>query len=601
MITIIKKLAKYLKPYWKTAVLAPVMMALEVFMQLVQPKYMASIVDFGIANGDVPFIIRTGLIMIVLTIIGVGGGIGATYFSSKASQGFGADLRLDLFKKVQSLSFDELDKFRTASLVTRLTNDVVQIQQVVLFALRMLVRAPLLCIGGIVMALSLNYRLSLILLVTMPLLFLTVTLIVRRGFPLFAKVQERLDKVNTVMQENLSGVRVVKAFVRSDYENKRFASVNEMLARITIKAARIMGLNMPAMMLIMNGTIIAILWFGGINVNRGNMLVGEVMAYITYITQILFSLMMLAFIFNMISRAKASADRIVEVLNVESEIEEKIPGEEGQNEDYRGKAEASLAVIKTGPVIKGRVDFENVSFRYKWAKGDAILKNISFTAMPGETVAIVGPTGSGKSTLVNLIPRFYEVTEGRILLDGIDIREMDIVELRKNIGIVLQDTILFTGTIADNIRWGSEDATDEEIMEVAKIAQAHNFIMEFPDGYNTVLGQRGVNVSGGQKQRISIARTLLKKPAVLIFDDSTSAVDMETELRIRHAMKNVVKNATCFIIAQRISTVMNADKILVLADGRIADMGTHEELLPRCRIYQDIYHSQLGGRMVFHG
>ncbi|NSW89178.1 MAG: ABC transporter ATP-binding protein [Firmicutes bacterium] len=588
-----KKLVKYLKPYWKMAVLAPLLMMVEVLMELMQPKLMASIVDNGITNGDIPFILKTGLLMIAISIIGVGGGIGATYFSSKASQNFGADLRLDLFKKVQSFSFDALDKFRTASLVTRLTNDVVQVQNAVLFMLRMLVRAPLLCIGGIIMALTINIRLSIIILVTMPLLILSITFVMKKGFLLFTKVQERLDKVNTVVQENLAGVRVVKAFVRSEYENRRFATANQSLTDITIKAARIVGAIMPLNMLIMNGSVIAIIWFGGIKVNTGEMLVGEIMAYITYMTQILFSLMMVAFIFTMITRAKASADRIIEVLNTEGEATEPTGAELN-----KAVSKPLIKEMKESVNFKGRVEFKNVSFKYKGATGDPVLKNITFTAMPGETIAIIGPTGSGKSTLVNLIPRFYEVTEGSILIDGIDIRDIDLEELRKNIGVVLQESILFTGTIMDNIRWGCEEASEEEVIEAAKAAQAHNFIMEFPDKYNTVLGQRGVNVSGGQKQRISIARALLKKPAILIMDDSTSAIDMETEARIQSALKNLMKNSTCFVIAQRISTVMEADRIIVLEDGKIVDMGTHEELLQTCRVYQDIYNSQLGGRMV---
>jgi len=607
------------------AVLAPLSMMIEVFMDLLQPRFMESIVDKGIANGDIPYIIKTGLLMILIAMVGVAGGMGATYFSSIASQNFGADLRLDIFKKVQSFSFDSIDKFRTASLVTRLTNDVMQIQMAVLFMLRMLVRAPLLCIGGIVMAVAINVRLSAIILIALPLLLLTTVFVIRKGFPLFTKVQEKLDRVNTVMQENLAGVRVVKAFVRSEYEKGRFAKANDDLASIAIKASRIVGASMPLSMLIMNGAVIAIVWFGGIRVNTGDMLVGEVMAYITYVSQILFSFMMLTFMFTMISRAKASADRITEVLETEGEVPVEVFGKEafGQESDIQDmhevagstseytkpeseygtkaenedKAEKGIELEK-GLRLKGRVDFVNVSFKYKDATGDPVLKNITFTAMPGETVAIIGPTGSGKSTLVNLIPRFYEVSEGSILIDGIDIRDMELDELRKNIGIVLQESILFTGTIMDNIRWGREEASEEEVIDAAKAAQAHNFIMEFPDKYNTILGQRGVNVSGGQKQRLSIARALLKKPAILILDDSTSAVDLETEARIQDALRERIKDCTCFIIAQRISSVMHADKIIVLDDGKIVDIGSHEELMKRCRMYQDIYNSQVGGRMV---
>ena len=590
-----KTLAVYLKPYWKMALLAPLLMMIEVFTELMQPKLMASIVDYGITNGDIGYIVKTSLIMIGISLVGVTGGISSMIFSSKTSHNFGADLKIDLFRKVQSFTFDALDKFRTASLVTRLTNDVVQVQNVVLFMLRMLVRAPLLCIGGIVMAFTLNLRMSLILMIAIPILAISVGLVIRKGFPLFSEVQKRLDKVNTVIQENLSGVRVVKAFVRSDYENKRFASANEKLAEITIKAARIVGLNMPIMSLIMNASVIAVIWFGGININTGDMLVGEVMAYITYITQILFSLMMMTFIFNMISRAKASADRIIEVFDTESGVEETVI--KTVAESVKTESESKTADIVSGK-LKGYIEFEDVSFKYEEAIGDPILKHISFSAMEGETIAIIGPTGSGKSTLVNLIPRFYDVAEGRVLIDGMDIKDIDVEELRKNIGMVLQESILFTGTIRDNIGWGREDASEEEIIEAARAAQAHSFITDLPDGYDTILGQRGVNLSGGQKQRISIARALLKKPAILILDDSTSAVDMETEARIHAALRSLIKDSTCFVIAQRISSVMDADKIIVLDDGKIVNMGTHKELLKSCRIYQDIFDSQLGGRMV---
>jgi len=591
----LKTLAVYLKPYWKMALLAPLLMMIEVFTELMQPKLMASIVDYGITNGDIGYIVKTSLIMIGISLVGVTGGISSMIFSSKTSHNFGADLKIDLFRKVQSFTFDALDKFRTASLVTRLTNDVVQVQNVVLFMLRMLVRAPLLCIGGIVMAFTLNLRMSLILMIAIPILAISVGLVIRKGFPLFSEVQKRLDKVNTVIQENLSGVRVVKAFVRSDYENKRFASANEKLAEITIKAARIVGLNMPIMSLIMNASVIAVIWFGGININTGDMLVGEVMAYITYITQILFSLMMMTFIFNMISRAKASADRIIEVFDTESGVEETVI--KTVAESVKTESESKTADIVSGK-LKGYIEFEDVSFKYEEAIGDPILKHISFSAMEGETIAIIGPTGSGKSTLVNLIPRFYDVAEGRVLIDGMDIKDIDVEELRKNIGMVLQESILFTGTIRDNIGWGREDASEEEIIEAARAAQAHSFITDLPDGYDTILGQRGVNLSGGQKQRISIARALLKKPAILILDDSTSAVDMETEARIHAALRSLIKDSTCFVIAQRISSVMDADKIIVLDDGKIVNMGTHKELLKSCRIYQDIFDSQLGGRMV---
>ncbi|MFA6807879.1 MAG: ABC transporter ATP-binding protein [Eubacteriales bacterium] len=574
-----RKLAKYIKPYWKQAVLAPLLMILDVATNLLQPAFMAKIVDVGIANGDINYIIKTGIIMIGIAIMGILGGIGVIVFSSTVSQNISADIRMDLFKKIQSFSFDSLDKFKTSSLITRLTNDVLQIQNIVVGLMRIAIRAPLFCIGGIIMALTINPGLAAILIFTIPVIVIAITIIMKKGFPLFSIVQKKLDGVNGVMRENLTGIRVVKAFVRSDFENKRFETANKEFKAINVQASRLVGMTMPVMMLVMNLSIVAVIWFGGIKVNVGNMQVGEVMAFITYMTQILFSFLMMAFVVIMFSRAKASADRIVEVL--ETEI------------DIKDTKEASEEIIKNG-----RVDFENVSFRYTGAGGEPVLKKISFTALPGETVAILGSTGSGKTTLVNLIPRFYDVTEGRILIDNKDVRDIKLHSLRSSISMVLQETNLFSGTIEYNLRWGNETASEEEMIEVAKVAQAHDFITSFSDGYNTALGQKGVNLSGGQKQRIAIARALMKKPKLLILDDSTSAVDMGTEARLQVALKNMLKGTTTFIIAQRISSVLAADKIMVLEDGEIADMGTHEELIERCAVYQDIYRSQLGKEAV---
>ncbi|MGE5474371.1 MAG: ABC transporter ATP-binding protein [Ignavibacteriales bacterium] len=574
-----KKLAKYLKPYWKAVALAPFFMLLEVVTDLLQPTLMADIVDKGIKNGNISYIIYIGLIMIGTAFIGILGGFGSTFYSSRAALNSSADLRLDLFKKVQAFSFDSLDKFSTASLITRLTNDVVQLQNFVLVMLRIMVRAPLLCIGGIIMALMLNAQLALILLAAIPILALALGYVIKKGFSLFSTVQKKLDKVNSVVRETLTGVRVVKAFVRADYENNRFGNANTDLKNVTINASRVIGLTMPLMILIMNLSLIAVIWFGGIKVNNGTMQVGQVIAFVNYMIQILFSLMMMAFMLMMVSRAKASADRVAEIIDTEIDIKD--------------PSEAYCKEIK-----EGRVVFDNVSFRYAGAGGDPVLKNISFSVSQGETIAILGATGSGKSTLVNLIPRFYDVTSGRVLIEGIDIRNISLKTLRNSIGMVLQESILFTGTIMDNIRWGKEDASDEEVIEASKAAQAHEFITGFPEGYNSVLGQRGVNLSGGQKQRLAIARALLKKPAILILDDSTSAVDMGTEARIQSALKVIMKNSTCFVIAQRISTVIEADKILVLEEGEIVDIGTHQELLQRCEIYQDIYNSQMGEEEV---
>jgi ATP-binding cassette subfamily B protein len=567
------KILKYLKPYWKAAILAPILMFIEVISDLMQPTFLAAIVDKGIAAGDLQLIAETGLKMIGIAMIGFLGGFGCVIASSIASQNLGADLRLDLFQKVQSFSFANLDKFKTSSLVTRLTNDVMQIQNMVLMMLRIFVRAPLLCIGGIIMAVRINMRLAAILLVVIPVVAILLVVIINRGFPLFVAVQKRLDRVNAVVQENLSGIRVVKAYLRSEKEKERFREANKQLRDINLKAFRTVILTMPAMMLVINLSIVAVIWFGGIHVSNGSMHVGQVMAFITYMTQILFSLLMVSFVLMMFSRAKASADRINDVLETDVDIK-----------DAPGAVDS--------PVKEGRVEFKNVSFCYENSSAP-VLSNITFTAEPGETIAILGSTGSGKSTLVSLIPRLYDPTEGSIFIDGIDVREYKLDTLRSSIGVVLQDTILFTGSIKDNIKWGKEEASDEEIIEAAKAAQAHDFIMSFPEGYDTQLGQMGVNLSGGQKQRLAIARALIKKPAILILDDSTSAVDLGTEARIHKAIKEFMKNATCFVIAQRVSSVMDADKIIILDGGRIEAVGTHEELMEKSPTYQDIYRSQI--------
>ena len=575
------KLFSYLKPYWKAASLAPLLMLVEVVTDLLQPILMANIIDRGIATGDVDYIMRTGLLMIGIAIIGLIGGFGCTIASGIASQSFGADLRSALFKKIQSFSFANLDEFKTSSLITRLTNDVTQVQNIVLMSLRIMVRAPLLSVGGIIMTVIINPRLARILLIAIPILALVLFFVARRGFPLFAAVQARLDRVNDVMRENLTGIRVVKAFVRSDLEKERFGTANEALMEVTVKASRIMALTMPFIMLVMHLSLVAILWFGGIQVNNGQMQVGEVVAFINYMTQILFSLMMVAFIFIMFSRAKASADRIQEVLQTEV--------------DLKDLFQESIGFIEQGKVV-----FENVSFRYTGSKGEPILKDISFTAEPGQTIAILGGIGSGKTTLVSLIPRLYDVTDGKVQIDGQDVRNIPLEHLRSTVGFVLQESVLFTGSIRENLLWGKEEASDEEIERSAKMAQAHDFIMSFPEGYSTQLGQRGVNLSGGQKQRLAIARALLKEPSILILDDSTSAVDLGTESRIRAALKKMEKKSTVFLIAQRISSVIDADKILVLEDGRIVAEGIHQQLLETSSIYQDIYQSQMGEGATHH-
>jgi ATP-binding cassette, subfamily B, multidrug efflux pump len=569
------KLSRYLRPYWRDAMLAPLLMVVEVAADLMQPTFLARIVDTGIANGDVPLIVRTGLEMIGIVLIGALGGVGCTITASRASMCFAADLRRDAYRRVQELSVERQDSFSTSSLVTRLTNDIVQVQTMVLMMLRILVRAPLLCAGGIVLAVALNPRLSPVLVVGLPLLSLALLVVIRRGFPLFAKVQQRLDRVNAVMQENLSGVRVVKAFVRAARERERFGAANDGLRDATVTAQRALALTSPLMTLVMNLSVAAVIWFGGLQVRVGETGVGQLMAFVNYLMQIMSSLTMVAFMLLSVSRASASAKRLREVLEAPVDI-----------------SDAPQAAPR--PVRSGRVVFDEVSFRYSGAAGEPVLQEVSLVAEPGETVAILGSTGSGKSTLVSLIPRFHDVSRGRVLVDDVDVRDYRLSALRWGIGFVLQDSLLFTGTIRDNIRWGREEATEQEIVSAATTAQAHEFVTRFPDGYDTVLGQGGVNLSGGQRQRLAIARALVRRPAILILDDSTSAVDMGTEARIQAGLRTPSYRCTCFVIAQRISSVMDADRIVVLENGRVDAMGTHRELLVRSAVYREICASQLG-------
>jgi ATP-binding cassette subfamily B protein len=575
-----RKLLKFLKPYTYAVILAPLLMLVEVICDLYQPNLLAKIVDQGILKNNFQVILNTGLIMLGIAMIGMIGGVGCTIFSSIASQNFGKDLRNELFKKVQKLSFHSIDKFKSSSLITRLTNDVTQLQTLVMMALRIMVRAPLLFIGGIIMAISLNKNLSFIFLLSIPVLIALFLFIMKRSFPLFSEVQKRIDYVNSVVRENLVGIRLVRAFRREDYERERFKYANTALMNAIIKALMLMIIAMPLFMLVMNFSILAVLWFGGLLVERGNMQVGEVMAYINYMGQILFSLMMIGNILMFISRASASASRVVEVL------EEKIDIEDKEESDTRS-------------IESGKVKFEHVYFSY-FKDREPVLIDIDFEAEAGEIIGIIGTTGSGKSTLVNLIPRLYDATSGRILVDGRDVRDINLRVLRSAISMVPQDIILFSGTIKENICWGKEDATDEEVIGAAKIAQAHDFIIRLPNGYDTVIGERGVTLSGGQKQRIAIARALIKKPKILILDDATSAVDFVTEQKIIRGLKEIMKHCTTFLIAQRVSTMMNADKIIILDRGRIVGFGTHYELLEKNPIYQEIYRSQIDEEVVKH-
>jgi len=578
-----RKLYQFIKPYWHWAVLAPLLMALEVAMDLMQPRMVQRIVDEGIAQMDMKIVVNTGLMMIGFALAGAVGGIGCSAFSVLASQGFGTDLRSALFRKVQAFSFGNLDDLETGQLITRLTNDVTQVQEMVSMLLRIMVRAPLTLIGSLIMAVLTSPRLALMLLVLAPLLSALLVWVIKKSYPLFSQVQSRLDDLNTVMQENLAGVRVVKAFVRAPYEEKRFGLTNDRLMTLTIRAARMAAVTMPGMMMALNLGVVGAIWFGGLQVTVGTIQVGELIAFINYLMRTLMAVMFVSMLVMRLARAEASADRIQEVLESEPEI---------QN---RPNAVGSFACT-------GRVAFEGVTFSYDTDGRDPVLKGLDFVAEPGQTVAILGATGSGKSSLIHLIPRFYDVTGGRVTIDGVDVRDVDKEALRRNIGIALQESVLFSGTIRDNIRYGRPEATQEEVEAAARAAQAHDFIVEFPDGYDSVVGQRGVNLSGGQKQRIAIARALLTRPAVLILDDSTSSVDVETEILIQDALAELMKERTSFVIAQRISTVLNADKILVLDDGKVAAEGTHRELLMSSPIYREIYDSQLGnGAMAYVG
>lgn len=567
-------LKKYINKYKVQFFTALIFLTFETMGDLIQPTIMSKIIDDGVKEGDLNYVLKLGGLMFLVTCLGAVCAVIRNILSSKVSQSFGADLREDLYIKIQGFSFDNIDEFQDASLITRLTNDINQIQNFAHGMMRVFVKAPILGIGAIVMAFLLNPKMSLILLGVVPVVIIIIGMNLKISYPIFTKIQKALDKVNGVMREYLAGIRVVKAFNRFNYERKRFRKVNGDLRDVTLKGMRVVAVFNPLVALTVNVGIVLILWIGGIRVNIGDMEVGKIMAFINYMTQVLFGLTIMTRVLNMFIRAKASAERIGEVFEVENTIFTK-----------------DKAVKIKEP--KGLLEFENVYFKYH-SDSRYVLEEINFTVNPGETLAIIGSTGSGKTTLVNLIPRFYDVTEGKIKIDGVDVRDIDLNELREKIGIVPQKVLLFTGSIKDNIKWGDENASDEEVERVAKIAQAHDFIMSFNEGYDTYLGQGGVNLSGGQKQRISIARALIKKPTILILDDSTSAVDLITERNIRRSLKEYLQDITTILIAQRITSVMDADKILVMDRGRIVGMGTHHELLDTCEVYKDIYISQIG-------
>ncbi len=569
---------KFLRPYRTAVILAPLLMTTEVVMDLIQPRLLERIVDTGITGGNFPVIIQTGLLMIGLAAVGLAGGLGCTVFAVRASQSMGADLRETLFRKIQDFSFANLDRLKTGRLVTRLTNDVVQIQTVVMLTLRIMIRAPLLLVGSVLMAIITSPRLSLILVAIIPLISLVIITVIRRGFKNFIAVQDGLDNVNGTVQENLAGVRLVKSFVRSAYEKTRFAKANDDLMGKTIRAMRLMATIMPLNIFILNMGIVAVLWLGGTGEWDGIITVGQIVAFINYLQRILFSLMMVGMLLTRISRSLVSAERVTEILDEK-------PAVSFPDLPSGGKASAVSADVR------GRLEYRNVTFAYN---GAPVLKNISFTVNPGETVAVMGATGSGKTSLVLLIPRFYDVTSGEILLDGRDLREYSEEEIRSRIIIVQQETLLFSGTIGDNIRYGKPEASLEEVKRAARTAQIAEFIERLPRGYDTPIGQRGVGLSGGQKQRVAIARALLTRPSVLILDDCTSAVDMETENEIRNSLREYSTGLTTLIVAQRLSSVYRADRIIILENGDAAAQGNHEELLKTSTVYQEIFRSQLG-------
>lgn len=567
------KLFRFLKPFSAAIGCVLVLIFFQSLAELYLPTLMSDIVDKGIVHGDTDYILRIGGFMLLVALGGTICAVIASFLSSKTSMGFGRDLRSRVFSRVESFSLQEFDKVGTATLITRTTNDITQVQQVLLMMMRMVIGAPMMCIGGIIMAVSKDATLSLIFVAVLPLLAGFIALIASKGVPLFKAMQVKLDKLNLVLRENLTGIRVIRAFNRIDHEKKRFHEANLDLTNTAIKVNKIMAFMMPVMMLLMNFTTIAIIWFGGIRIDHGDMQVGSLMAFIQYAMQIMFSLIMVSMMFVMIPRASASAVRINEVLEIVPQIND--PGE-----------------AKNANAEKGYVEFKNVTFSYPGAEQPA-LNNISFTAAPGEVTAIIGGTGSGKSTLISLLPRFYDVDSGSVMVDGVDVREMTQEELRKKIGFIPQKAVLFTGTVADNIRYGKEDATDEEILQAAETSQAMEFISGMPEGFDSPISQGGTNVSGGQKQRLSIARALVRRPEVYIFDDSFSALDFKTDAKLRAALKKETAESTVLIVAQRVSTVMDADRIIVLDEGQITGIGNHKELLKTCEVYREIVTSQL--------
>lgn len=569
-------LLRYFRPFWPTALLVILLVLMQSFSQLFLPTLMADIVDKGIAVGDIGFIMRSGVLMLLVAALGVACAVAASYFSARTGTGYGRNLRRAVFARILSFSLQEYDRFGAASLITRTTNDVTQVQMMVMGALRMAAMAPLMMIGSVIMALSRDVHLSRMILFLVPVLAAAVIALARIGVPLFKAIQEKLDRLNLVLRENLTGIRVIRAFNRDEYESRRFDAANLDLTRTAVLVNRLMAAAMPGMMALINLAAVAAVWFGGRRVAEGTLQVGSLMAFLQYLMQILFSLMMVSMMFVMLPRAMASVNRIRAVLETEPGIADP-PEEEAQ---VPASAERAL------------VEFRNVTFRYPGAEVP-VLRDVSFCTRAGEVTAIIGGTGAGKSTLVNLLLRFYDVDSGSILVNGVDIRRLPQEVLRKKIGYVPQQALLFSGSVADNIRCGKEDAGDEEVRRAAEVAQALDFIMAMPRGFDSEVAQGGVNLSGGQKQRLAIARALVRRPEIYIFDDSFSALDFRTDARLRRALREEVSDAVILIVAQRVSTVMDAQRIVVLDAGKVAGIGTHKELLESCPVYREIVYSQL--------
>ena len=567
------KLIRFLKPFKISVAVVLLLVFAQTFSELYLPTLMADIVDTGIVNGNIPYIINTGGFMLLIAAAGTLCSIGASFLASKTAAGLGRLLRSKVFSRVEDFSLQDFNQMGTATLITRTTNDINQIQTVTFMILRMMVSAPIMCLGGIFMAVSMDRPLSLLLLIAVPLIVLLVIFIMRHAIPLFKLMQIKLDRLNLVLRENLTGIRVIRAFNRISRERERFTAANRDLTDNAIRVNKLMAAMMPGMMLVMNFTIIAIIWFGSIRIDGGGMQVGSLMAFIQYATMILLSLVMMSMMFIMLPRAAASAVRINEILDI-------IPGIKDPDR------------VKQPDSDKGCLEFKDVSFSFPGAEQPA-LSNISFTARPGETTAIIGGTGSGKTTLINLIPRFYDVSQGAVLIDGVDVREMSQESLRSKIGLVPQTAVLFSGSITENIRFGQEDASPDEVYAAAQTAQALEFITGMKNGFDSFIEQGGTNVSGGQKQRLSIARAIVRRPDIYIFDDSFSALDFKTDARLRAALKEETRESTVLIIAQRVSTIMEADQIIVLENGQIAGKGSHKELLESCEVYREIVYLQL--------